>query len=378
MKPYRADAGPRQQAGRNLDSAGEARFRRREAAKAADRQAPAEREPLAGSPRPALSRRQGRDAAPQRTRIPAASSQCSGFSELRQRRVRGRDRDPVRPVRRADRDIAREPPEPAGDLGVADRHQAAGLRHLVEVRHPLGLGVAVVQQPVLPLQRRRRVGVERLVAVEEDVPLLVQELQRVEADAGEGEAGRERRVRPVLRPARAHEDDRAFRDRPVRLLPGLDVGDLQRVARVLRHLLLDRDHHQRPDGVGRRQLVDRRILRRPVRRRVELGAELVGGEAEGRRLEPALLEGEDVALGGEPLHVVARLGRRELLRPEPRPHRHLRRDRVREVDVLRPLQRRVVDAPEPRLVRQRRQPRSASARGPRMQPFRMSVPPLRP
>ena len=57
------------------------------------------------------------------------------------------------------------------ELGVADRDQAAGLGHLVEVGDALGLGIAVVHQPVLALERRRRVGVERLVAVEQDVAL---------------------------------------------------------------------------------------------------------------------------------------------------------------------------------------------------------------
>ena len=54
QKPYRAGTGPRQQAGRIPSQRAQARFRRREAAKAADRQAPAEREPLrlpeAGAP----------------------------------------------------------------------------------------------------------------------------------------------------------------------------------------------------------------------------------------------------------------------------------------------------------------------------------------
>ena len=78
MKPYRAGPGPRQQAGRISSQRAQARFRRREAAKAADRQAPAEREPLrlleAGAP-PA-----GRKARPAQaratTRIPS-SRNCS-------------------------------------------------------------------------------------------------------------------------------------------------------------------------------------------------------------------------------------------------------------------------------------------------------------
>jgi len=41
-----------------------------------------------------------------------------------------------------------------------------------------------VHQPRLALQRGRRVGVERLVTVEQDVALAVQELQRVQADVG--------------------------------------------------------------------------------------------------------------------------------------------------------------------------------------------------
>ena len=95
-------------------------------------------------------------------------------------------------------------------------------------------------------------------------------------------------------------------------------------------LLDDRDHDQRPHRVGRRQLVDARVLRRPVRRRVELGAELVRGDLgtrsprsrRRRRCRRSPVAGFD-----------RRLERR---RPEPAPDRHVRGDVVRQVDVGRP------------------------------------------
>ncbi len=273
-----------------------------------------------------------------------------------ERRVGRGDRYPRGRVGRADRDVARVAAEAALELRVADGDEAAGRRHLVEVRHALGLSIAVVHQPVLALERRGGVGVERLVAVEKDVALLVQELQRVESDAREGCPRGEVLVRPALRPVGAHEDHRSLGDDAVLLLESLDVGDLQGVAEVLRHLLLHRDHHQRAQRVGGRQLVDARILGRPVRRRIELGAELVGRQHVGRRLEAVLLVGERVALGRVACELLPGLRWREGRVAEARPDGDLGRDDVGEVDVFCPLEHLVVHSPEPGRLRQGRPP----------------------
>ena len=170
------------------------------------------------------------------------------------------------------------------------------------------------------------------MAVEEDVALQVQELERLQRDARELLELGQLRARPALGPVRAHEDDAAGRDRPVVDLPPADVGDLQRVVEVLADLGHDRDDDQRAHREGRRQLVDGRVLGRPVRRRVELRAELVGGQRVARGLEAVGLVGVRVAGG--------RVDRGcELRGAEARPHRDRRRDRVGQVDVARALER---------------------------------------
>ena len=80
---------------------------------------------------------------------------------------RFRHRHAFAPACRCDRDIAREAARAAERFCKADRHQSARFWHLVEVGDALGLREVVVQQPVLAFERRRRVGVERLMAVEQ-------------------------------------------------------------------------------------------------------------------------------------------------------------------------------------------------------------------
>src|SRR5437762_13292614 len=92
------------------------------------------------------------------------------FRSFRQRRVGGGYRRAVSPIGRADRDIARVAPGATLEFGVADRDEASGFGHLVEIGDALGLRVAVMHEPCFALERRRRIGIERLVAVKKNVP----------------------------------------------------------------------------------------------------------------------------------------------------------------------------------------------------------------
>ena len=102
----------------------------------------------------------------------------------RQRRVLLPDHHTVRPVAGTHRDVAGVAAKPASELRIADDHEGAGFRDLVKVCHSLGLRVAVVHQPVLALEVRRGIGVERLVAVKQDPAFEMQELERLEPDPG--------------------------------------------------------------------------------------------------------------------------------------------------------------------------------------------------
>ena len=147
-------------------------------------------------------------------------------------------------------------------------------------------------------------------------------------------------------------DDGAFRHRPVLRLPRLDVLDGAVIALVRGHLVVDVDDDERPDRIGRRQVADRRAVLVPVGRRVELGPVLVGGQLIGGGHEPVI--GIGVFLAG--LHIaldVRACDRRlELGMAEARPDRDGRAERMGQVDILGLLQRRLVDFPEPGLLRQ--------------------------
>lgn len=153
------------------------------------------------------------------------------------------DTHTVNPVRRADRDKARKTAGAAAEFGIPDRHQCTSLGYFVQISNAFGLRIAVVQQPCLTLQRWRAIGVQRLVSVEQDVPLLVQEFQRAQADARELLRRRQAWIRPALLPVRTDEDHRALRDTPMAILPVQNIGNLQRVAWVLGKLRHDRDDH---------------------------------------------------------------------------------------------------------------------------------------
>src|SRR3954470_6173409 len=78
----------------------------------------------------------------------------------RERPLEGRDACALRGrAGRADGDVARVAAEAALELRVADVDEAADRRDALQVRDALGLRVAVVHQPRLALEGRRRVGV---------------------------------------------------------------------------------------------------------------------------------------------------------------------------------------------------------------------------
>lgn len=255
----------------------------------------------------------------------------------------------MRPVLGRDGDVAREAARAPEGLGESDGDQRPRLGHEVQVAHPLGLGEVVVQQPVLPLEGRGRVGVERLVPVEEDAALVVQELQRLEPHAGERLLVEALGLGPAHVPVGAHEDHRALRHAAVLGLPLLHVRDLEVVALVAAHLVRDVDDDQRPQRVGRGQVADGRAERIPVRGRVELSAVLVGRQVEGRGDEAVLLVGELVARLDEALHPAPGDRGHERGLPEARPDRLVRLEGVREVDVAGGLEDVLVDPPEPLL-----------------------------
>src|SRR4051794_33930229 len=99
-------------------------------------------------------------------------------AERRQRCVVTADLHALPCGRRAYRNVAGVAAEAASELRIADVDEAACGRHAGEVRDPLGLRVTVVHQPRLALERRGGVGVQRLVAVKQDVSLEMQELER--------------------------------------------------------------------------------------------------------------------------------------------------------------------------------------------------------
>ena len=132
----------------------------------------------------------------------------------------------------------------------------------------------------------------------------------------------------------------------VLLFPGLDVGDLKSVVRVGLQLLDDRDDDEWPDRIGRRQLVDRRIFRRPMGWWVKLGAELVCPQRIFRRLEAVLRRRYRPPLRGKSFDVRAGLGRCEGGVGKAGPDGNVRGDRMGQIDIFRTLQGLLVNRPK--------------------------------
>ena len=166
---------------------------------------------------------------------------------------------------------------------------------------------------------------------------------RGQRDARERPPGAERGVGPRLRPAGADEHHSALGDPAVGGLPPADVVHREVIAGRLGDLIYYRNDHQRPDGERRRQLVDGGIVRAPVGRRIELGAELVGGEHVAGGLEAVLVPA--VRPPGLGIH-----GRAEGRALEAGPDGDGRDDGVGQVHVLGAAEGVVVDAPERRRV----------------------------
>jgi hypothetical protein len=77
----------------------------------------------------------------------------------------------------------------------------------------------MVHQPCFTLERRRRVGVQRLVPVQQDVTAQVQELQRVERDAGNVRLGGERLGRGRVAVYRRDQSERTMTTGPSGIRP---------------------------------------------------------------------------------------------------------------------------------------------------------------
>ena len=81
--------------------------------------------------------------------------------------------DAVWPVRWADGNVTRIAAKTAAEFRIANDNERAGFGHLVEIGDALGLRISVMHQPVFAFEVRRRVRVEGLVSVEEDLALLM-------------------------------------------------------------------------------------------------------------------------------------------------------------------------------------------------------------
>ena len=103
---------------------------------------------------------------------------------LRQRGAWGfLDGDAVFPGLRRDGNVARESASSTERFGEADGDQRAFLWYLVEIGHTLGLRVVILQDPRLAGEIGRGVGIQWLVAVKENLPLQMKELDRIQLHA---------------------------------------------------------------------------------------------------------------------------------------------------------------------------------------------------
>ena len=164
----------------------------------------------------------------QRIRIPALESHVNGLSLFGMGASFVSEMViPCIPIRGTDRNVARISAGSASKLRIADRHERTFFWNLIKVRHPFSLGVTMVHQPFLAFKRRSAVGIERLVAMKKDFPLLMEKLQRRQADAREPLHRSQSGIRPALRPVGSNKHDGPFWNAPVLRFPVFDVGDLR-------------------------------------------------------------------------------------------------------------------------------------------------------
>ncbi len=107
-----------------------------------------------------------------------------------------------------------------------------------------------------------------------------------------------------------------------------NVRNLQSVAVVGFDLLGNIDDDKLSDGIGRGKLVDCRIFRCPVGRRIKLLAKLVRGQRIARRLEPMLCISEPFPLFDETGNIAPSDGGTETRLTETFPDGDRRRDGV--------------------------------------------------
>lgn len=151
----------------------------------------------------------------------------------------------------------------------------------------------MVEDPVLGLESRGIIGIQRLVAVEQDAALVVQVLDGRESDTRE--LGQERQFQrwPSLGPIGTDEDNGTLWDPAVLLFIIMDVNNLHLVTKVLLDLGGDVNDNQRTNGNGSRQFVDGGGKRVPVSRGVKLSTELISLEVVGSGFKAILGVGID-------------------------------------------------------------------------------------
>lgn len=185
------------------------------------------------------------------------------------------------------------------------------------------------------------------MAVQQDLALEVQQLQRGKRHAGKPAIGRldARSVGPTLGPVRTHHDDATGRNSSMGTLPRVHVGDGQMVVRIRNDFVGDRYHRELAQSERRRQFVDGWKALVPVRGRVELRAELVGRERIRGSLQAGLLVGECGVrrLFVEPSGALLESGRRRKAIPD----RRIRGQDVRQRNIACARERLIPHAPQP-------------------------------
>lgn len=111
--------------------------------------------------------------------------------------------------------------------------------------------------------------------MKKDLSLKMEELERIKLGLGKWFLRKSFCLFPFFVPVRTDGHHRSFRDFPIFGFPCLNILDCRMISRIFLHFFVNIDDHERPDGIGGRQIADCCAKFVKMRRRVELSSILI-------------------------------------------------------------------------------------------------------
>src|SRR5579863_10067639 len=252
-----------------------------------------------------------------------------------------------RPTRRCNRDITGESPRAALELCESNRNESSAFRNLVEICHALSLSEVMLQQPIFADKFRSSiVGIQWFVSMQQNMPVQIQILECRQAYTGERLSREALGIVPFFRPVGSNHHHGSRRNGSVAVFPVFYIRNGSLVAGIDRDLGNDIDDHQWAQRHRGWDIADGRAVVVLMRRRPELGADMVHRQLIGRDRHAQFFVGEGLPLVydsgyGDPRQRGSYSEIREAFA-----NRSARCDGVRQVNVLGVTEGRIIEVPK--------------------------------